>query len=167
MLHCPSFDFCRKQSANFSTLGLVNIAWASSRRGVQNLPLRKALAAASLPTITSWESQRLANTSWANSSLELSNLLTVRFRICPYRLDVHEASGQDLANTAWTLRLVKPIERFTSQPAFVCSGPAQGFFAPQNLVNLVWASSALEVSHQPLFSAISAAARRPISDWDG
>lgn len=74
LLEAIAAQAIRKIKAFDAAQGLANTAWAFSKLGYSDHPLRAALSSASIPKLTAFCPQGLANTAWSLSGLLLDAL---------------------------------------------------------------------------------------------
>lgn len=83
------------------------------------------------------------------------------------RANISEFCTQELANTAWAVATFSCYEGplldcMKYCMAWFTKSSSSGEFLPQHLSNTAWAFSTRLYSHPPLFTAIAAAAMKPL-----
>lgn len=128
--------------SNFNGYALANTAWAFASLGWE-LPLIRALAAASLPMISDFGSQSIANMAWALARMQVVNCPLLNSLSAQALPTLTEANPQNLSNTAWAFSkrgfLPKPLMDAIAAAAL----PLITEFTSQEMANSVWSCSKL------------------------
>eukprot|EP00747_Dinoflagellata_sp_TGD_P152330 gnl/TRDRNA2_/TRDRNA2_177288_c2_seq6.p1 gnl/TRDRNA2_/TRDRNA2_177288_c2~~gnl/TRDRNA2_/TRDRNA2_177288_c2_seq6.p1 ORF type:complete len:230 (-),score=14.57 gnl/TRDRNA2_/TRDRNA2_177288_c2_seq6:144-833(-) len=89
--------------AEFSTQDLSNTAWAMAVQNFGNCPFLDAIAAASIPSISSSHVRSLANIAWSVSALEFSNRPLLDAIASSARPRLPQFTPQNMVNLAWSM----------------------------------------------------------------
>jgi len=130
------------------------------------LPLFDATSAASIRPIKHFGVQRLSNTVWAFSKLDVRNepLMSAISASALRRMSSWHV--QELVNTAWAVSKIS----FQNCPFrnAICSVASQRSpeYVPRDLSNTAWAFATCCIINEPILDSIAAEAMRKMSEFD-